>query len=75
MRILSVRQIPHKNNYINLYKTTLGEMTSIEVADHLGIDKNLLFQRIKKYGLTDRRVIDPPWPGRPSSKRYGNPEW
>lgn len=73
--ILSVSKIPHKRNYINLYCTTDGDFDHNELAEYIGIEPNVLHQRIRKYGLTDKRVIDAPWPGRPSKNRTGNPRW
>lgn len=75
MRIISVRKIPHKNNHINEYTTTHGVFSSNELAAYTETPKNLIFQRIKKYGLKSPLVFDPPWPGRPSKMRVGKPNW
>jgi hypothetical protein len=73
LRILSVRKTPHKNNHINVYITTHGIFNSNELEEYSETPKNLIFQRIRKYGLKSPLVFDPPWPGRPTSKRYGKP--
>lgn len=75
MHIISVTQVPHKRNHINLYTTTHGVFDSNELERYTDTPKNLIFQRIKKYGLTSPLVFDPPWPGRPTKKRSGKPRW